>query len=66
MKSSAQNSSDPPAPGKGLVIGVRMHQSQIEQLDRWAARNDAAWRGPSSRPQIIRQLLAKALASSPR
>jgi hypothetical protein len=66
MKSSAQDSAVPPAPGKGKIVGVRMHQSQIEALDRWAARNDAAWRGPSSRAQIIRQLIAKALSQSPR
>jgi hypothetical protein len=56
----------PPPPGKGKTIGVRMHVSQIKQLDAWARQHGAIWHGELSRPEAVRRLIAAALTPPPR
>jgi metal-responsive CopG/Arc/MetJ family transcriptional regulator len=47
----------PAAPGTN--IGVRLQDDALEHLDAWMAKQDDS----PSRPEAIRRLLAKALAS---
>jgi hypothetical protein len=47
----------PPATGKGLLVGVRLQPPQLSALDAWI--NDQPKK--MSRPEAVRQILAKAL-----
>ena len=47
--------------GTGRVVGVRLRDDLLQQVDVWAAKH-RAW----SRPEAVRRLLATALTSPPR
>jgi hypothetical protein len=50
----------PPATGKGELIGVRIQPNLVQVLDRWIA----AQLTTVSRPEAIRQLIERALATA--
>lgn len=47
----------PPATGKGLLVGVRLQPPQLKALDDWVADQPKK----ISRPEAVRQILAKTL-----
>jgi hypothetical protein len=52
----------PPPTGKGELIGVRIQPDQMAALDAWIGKQDDAL----SRPEAIRRLIDRALASPKR
>lgn len=48
-----------PATGRGVTIGVRMHEDQLAALDRFITQS----KEQLTRPEAIRRIVADALAS---
>lgn len=47
-----------PATGMGTLVGVRLQPGLLGSLDAWLMANDVK---PKTRPEAVRQLLAKVL-----
>jgi hypothetical protein len=56
---NAKKRGRPISTGTGTVVGVRMLPEQLTQLDDWIASQPAP---VPTRPEAVRQLLARALA----
>jgi cytochrome c553 len=50
----------PKPTGQGHVVGVRLHPEQLAQLDAWIAAQPLP---APSRPEAVRQLLEKGMAT---
>ena len=47
----------PKPTGKGTLLGVRVHEPMLTQIDKWAKQN-----GGLSRPEAIRQMITDYLS----